>query len=124
MGDLTVNRLFLEYIGADTIKYFDILLYAYYLLLGIVVFKTYRIIKDYRNGKNNHTFSKSFTKYDLAVTLLIIGVQLISMMFIYAVFIEYVAFTFMYKFIVVVIISIILLIIQYRIYTKLYDALY
>lgn len=124
MDSLKVSRIFLEYIGADTLEYFDILFYAYYLLVGIIAFNTYRIIKDYRNRDNKDNYSQSFTKYDLAVTLAIIGVQLISMMFVYIVFIEYGIYKIMYQFLFMLAISIILFIIQSRFYTKLHGILY
>lgn len=124
LDSLKVSRIFLEYIGADTLEYFDILFYAYYLLVGIIAFNTYRIIKDYRNRDNKDNYSQSFTKYDLAVTLAIIGVQLISMMFVYIVFIEYGIYKIMYQFLFMLAISIILFIIQSRFYTKLHGILY
>lgn len=124
LDSLKVSRIFLEYIGADTLEYFDILFYAYYLLVGIIAFNTYRIIKDYRNRDNKDNYSQSFTKYDLAVTLAIIGVQLISMMFVYIVFIEYGIYKIMYQFLFMLAISILLFIIQSRFYTKLHGILY
>lgn len=118
-SDLNVAKEFLEYIGADTVKYFGNLFIIYYMLLGIVVFNTYRAVKDYKNKKDTDKTYTIFNKYDLVVTLIVMGVELVSMAAIGAIFIEYGIYTYMYQLIVIFILSAILSFVQYHFYIKI-----
>ena len=93
------------------------------MLFILVGLNTFRIYRDFRNKKSSN-YEKSFSKYDLIVTLIVDGTELLSLYFVAMILGEYGFKVYLYQMMGILILAIAMTLVQFNLYRKTYGIIY